>query len=250
MFNNLTTVRVQTLEDVKTFFDKVALKYNEQHGHSGKLLDYRLSLIKRAANFKPDDVVLEVGCGHGQHLIELAENFGIGIGIDLSAVMIELAKKRWKISGKTGDLIFRVDEAESLITVEDESIDVMLFVGTIEHLLNQSSVLINAFRVLKDGGRIICLTPNGNFIWYRYLAPVLGISTQHLSTDRFLNESEFRTILNDAKFIFINFSPWTFIPKGDMPPYLGFIMKWVDRLGNIFKINGFQSGLLAVARKN
>jgi len=250
MLSKLNTLQVQTIEDVKSFFDKTALDYTEQHGHPEKLLDYRISLIKKLGQFKPNDVVLEVGCGHGQHLIELAENFGAGIGIDLSDVMIESAKNRWENSGKTGNLTFRIDEAESMNTVPDNSIDVILFVGTMEHLLNRASVLMNTFRVLKDSGRFICLTPNRDFIWYRCIAPVLGIPTQHLSTDRFLNKSEFKTMLKNTKFTSINIDPWTFIPKGDMHPVLGFIMQLVDTVGTIFKINVFQSGLLAAARKN
>ena len=67
----VTTTPVHGLDDVRGFFDRCASAYTEQHGHSERLLAYRLGLIRAHARLRPDDVVLDVGCGPGDHLVAL-----------------------------------------------------------------------------------------------------------------------------------------------------------------------------------
>jgi SAM-dependent methyltransferase len=144
--------------------------YAETHGDPSSLLRYRLSLIHERAHFQPTDVVLEIGCGNGLHLLALADSFGRGIGIDLSPAMLRVARRHVTRSPWQGKLQFTVDLAEQLSSVADASIDVIFSVGALEHMLDKRRVIANAFRVLKPGGRFICLTPNGHYLWYRWLA--------------------------------------------------------------------------------
>jgi ubiquinone/menaquinone biosynthesis C-methylase UbiE len=60
-----------------------------------------------------------------------------------------------------------VDLAEQLGSVADASIDVAFSVGALEHMLDKGHVIANVFRVLRPGGRFICLTPTGHYPWYR-----------------------------------------------------------------------------------
>ena len=59
-----------------------------------------------------DSVVLDLGCGRGNHTIALAERFGCNIiGIDLLATNIEMAKKAAASSRQIGVLICRCSSA-------------------------------------------------------------------------------------------------------------------------------------------
>ena len=89
----LRTTIVRAHEDIRAFFDAQAEQYAETHGDPSSLLRYRLSLIHERAHFQPTDVVLEIGCGHGLHLLALADSFGRGIGIDLSPAMLRVARR-------------------------------------------------------------------------------------------------------------------------------------------------------------
>ena len=159
MSSGLKTRPAQSHADVAAFFDACAPTYADQHGDAERLLRYRLSLVRAAARLRPGDVVLEIGCGTGFHLLALAAEYGRGLGVDLSPAMVDVARGRCGPGQR--HVAFAVDAAERLATLADGSVDVVLAIGALEHMLDQGAVCRSVFRVLKPGGRFICLTLNG-----------------------------------------------------------------------------------------
>lgn len=202
------------------------------------------------AQLRPNDVVLDLGCGNGHHLIALAPEIARGIGVDLSPGMIELARTRLGRSPWGARLKFEVDDTESLRSVAAQSIDLALCIGAFEHMLDKNAVLASVYRVLKPGGRLFCLTANANYVWYRTIAPLIGIATKHLSSDRFLNRDEFVGLLDQAGLRDIRSSAWTFIPKGDMPALFGFLLAGLDSIGRCARLNSLRGGLWLRAFKD
>lgn len=250
LFRGVPTTPVQDTADIKSFFDQCASSgFAEQHGDPKRLLDYRLRLIRQHARLRPTDVVLDLGCGNGHHLIALAPEMARGVGVDLSPEMIKLARARLRSSPWEGRLTFQLDDAERLNGIAAQSVDVTICIGAFEHMLDKRAVLANVHRVLKPGGRFFCLAPDGDFVWYRTIAPLMGIATKHLSTDRFLTRDEFVGLLNQAVFCRIQSSPWTFIPKGDIPPLVGFLLSGLDAIGRCTRLNFLRGGLLVCAWK-
>ena len=246
----LRTTIVRDYADVRAFFDACAEHYAETHGDPAGLLRYRLSLIRTRARFRPTDVVLEIGCGNGLHLLALADSFGRGIGVDLSPAMLRVARRHVAGSPWHTKLRFTVDMAERLHSVADASVDVVFSVGALEHMLDKVRALANAFRVLKPGGRFVCLTPNGRYLWYRWLASWFGLETRHLSTDRFLSRGQLDHLLREAGFQDLAFSYWTFIPRGDMHPLHAALLGVLDRVGRIAASDVLRGGLVVCAQRN
>ena len=163
----------------------------------------------------------------------LADSFARGIGIDLSPAMLRVARRQMARSPWGQKLQFTVDLAEQLGSVADASIDVVFSVGALEHMLDKGRVVANVFRVLRPGGRFICLTPNGHYLWYRWLAPLCRLETRHLSTDWYLSRRQLAHLLHTAGFRDPAFSYWTFIPHGDMHPLHAALLDVLDRCGRI-----------------
>jgi SAM-dependent methyltransferase len=249
MFKKLITKPVHSTEDIKAFFDWCARTYSEQHGSPDSLLNYRIRLIKQSIPIRPNDTVLDIGCGNGHHLFALANDLGRGIGIDLSSGMIAAANERLQASSWQKKMTFCVDNAEELSTVSEQSIDVALCIGAFEHMLNKSAVLNSIYRVLKPQGCFFCLTPNGDYLWYRFLAPLLRLDIKHLSTDKFLTHIEMERLLTQSGFNRIHTRNWTFIPKGDIHPTLRPLLWVLDGVGNLFNLQQLQGGLLVCAWK-
>jgi 2-polyprenyl-6-hydroxyphenyl methylase/3-demethylubiquinone-9 3-methyltransferase len=235
----LVTTTVRDHDDVRAFFDRSASSYEEQHGPAERLLRYRMSLLRQSARFRSGDTVLEIGCGDGMHLFALADSFARGIGIDISEEMVSRANAR----GSGDKLRFAASLGEELSTVDDASVDVAYCVGSLEHMLDQPAVARAAFRVLRQGGRFVGLTPNGGYIWYRRLAPLLGLPTQHLATDHFLTGDELATLLREAGFADIRIDSWTFIPRGDMPTWVAALLSVLDAVGRVFNAGRLRGGL-------
>jgi 2-polyprenyl-6-hydroxyphenyl methylase/3-demethylubiquinone-9 3-methyltransferase len=229
----LATTAVETHDDVRQFFDGLAAGYVEQHGPASRLLHYRVRLLREAAQFRGDETVLEIGCGDGMHLFALAGSFARGIGVDISAAMIDRVRER--AAGREAH--FRFD------------VDLVYCVGSLEHMLDQPAVLRAACRVLKPGGRFVGLTPNGSYLWYRRLAPTLGIATQHLATDHFLDRNELAAMLQAAGFTAPRLDAWTFIPRGDMPRWTAHLLTILDGIGRVLGIRNLRGGIRFATRK-
>ncbi len=75
-------------------------------------------------------------------------------GIDLSAVMIDLAKRNAKDEGLTDQIEFELGSAYSL-PVEDHSLDLVLCINTLHHLDRPVDFFNEVVRSLKEGGAFV-----------------------------------------------------------------------------------------------
>jgi SAM-dependent methyltransferase len=237
---------VRTPEDVVRHFDGLAAHYHETHGCAEKLLSYRLGIIRRFLAGARRGTLLEIGCGTAIHLLALAGQFGHAIGTDVSAEMVNVARRRAEGSPGSDHISIRVDPAEELATIEDSSIDVVLCVGALEHMLDKNRIVRRVHRVLKPGGMFVALTPNGGYCWYRHIAPVLGLDVRHLSTDRFLTAGELEGLLNGGGLQIVARRYWCFVPQGDLPAGWGPMLRVLDWCGERAGI-GYLRGGIAVA---
>jgi ubiquinone/menaquinone biosynthesis C-methylase UbiE len=137
----VATTSSYSTTDIRSFFDQCASTGSpEQHGHAQRLLEYRLAIVRRLARPRPTDVVLDLGCGNGHHLLALGSEVARGIGIDISPGMIELARARLWSPPWRADFTFEVDDAEELKGIADESIDLAICIGAFEHMLDKRAV--------------------------------------------------------------------------------------------------------------
>ncbi|HEX4275111.1 MAG TPA: class I SAM-dependent methyltransferase [Bryobacteraceae bacterium] len=247
MGTRLKTRHASTHTDVSAFFDGSASTYAEQHGEAERLLQYRLELIGEAARFRPVDTVLEVGCGNGLHLLALAGAFSSGRGVDLSPAMIEAARVAARRPRLEPRVTFAVDQGERLDSVANASIDVVFCIGAIEHMLDQAQVFRSVYRVLRAGGRFVCITLNGGSLWYRYLAPAMGFDTRRLSTDHYLSADELRLFSSRAGFDSAKIDAWTFIQRGDMPQSIALLLEMSDTIGKLARLDLLRGGLRLAA---
>jgi ubiquinone/menaquinone biosynthesis C-methylase UbiE len=250
IFRGIATRPSYSTADVRSFFDQCAATGSpEQHGHAQRLLEYRLALLRSLARPRSTDVVLDLGCGNGHHLLALAPEVARGIGIDISPGMIELARARLRGSPCEANLTFKVDDAEELKGIANQSIDLAICIGALEHMHDKRAVLASIYRVLKFGGRFFCLTLHADYVWYQTIAPLLGFATKHLSSDRMLTHDEFVSLLHQAGFRGFRFAPWAFIPRGDVPAPVALLLTILDAIGRHARLDSLRGGLSLCAWK-
>lgn len=245
----LQTTQAKSTEDIRAFFDAIAASYADLHGHADQALRYRLNLIDSLLTGTPRNTLVEIGCGTGLHLFPLASSFQQTIGTDLSPAMIARAEAIRSNHSHAQHIQLHVDPAESLATISNQTADAVLCVGALEHMPDKAAVLHQVYRVLKPGGAFVCLTPNGDYAWYRQLAPRLGLSIRHLSTDRFLGQQELCALLTDSGLTLERIQAWTFIPRGDMPRHWASVLQFADRIGRLTGASCFRGGLALRAIK-
>lgn len=246
----LTTRPVHDVDEIRAFFDALATDYHESHGDGGRLLRYRLSVIRRLLSDVERSCLVEIGCGTGLHLFPLAGEFHAAIGTDLSPGMIAAAEAIRAAHPHGMRVHLAADAAECLGGVQDSVADAVLCVGAFEHMQDRHTVLREVQRVLKPGGAFVCLSANGGYVWYTRLAPWLRLATRHLSSDRFVTGSEWRALLREAGLRPLEIGYWRFVPAGDMPRWAAAIMSGLDRVGAALGLSALRGGCYAKAVKS
>jgi len=117
---------------------------------------YYLDVIKDVIT--KNDKVIDYGCGSGGFLIATAPLCKEIVGIDIS--------ERFVAEGQNNIREMKIENASishakgDQIAYSDAYFDVLIMIDVIHHLESIDSTLMEAFRVLKPGGKIIVFEPN------------------------------------------------------------------------------------------
>jgi arsenite methyltransferase len=104
---------------------------------------------------RPDQTVIDIGCGAGFDTILAACRVGPNgkaIGIDMTEAMIDKARKNAASVG-VENVEFRQGEVEQL-PLRDCSVDLVISNGVFNLCTDKPKVLRDVFRVLRPGGRL------------------------------------------------------------------------------------------------
>ena len=125
-------------------------------GHAMRLLNTKPNAAAIAGlSIQPTDHILELGCGPGQAIAQMAQMTTQGkiYGIDASPAMLQQAMRRNKQALLAGRVRLSLGEFLSLPMAND-SIDKILAVNVIYFWKNPSAILAECHRVLRFGGII------------------------------------------------------------------------------------------------
>lgn len=115
--------------------------------------------------------VLEYGCGAGSLLLHLAreDRFTRVVGVDISETV--LANVRRSVETCPAAVAEKVTLLQPgndrLPQVPDGSIDLLISVATIEHVIDPYLVLDELFRIAAGGATLICSVPNYAYLKHR-----------------------------------------------------------------------------------
>ena len=109
--------------------------------------------------FKPQDNVLDIGCGDGSFSIKILDKIPHGhlLGIDRSENMLELARKKIKNYPH-----FSVKNMDLLDINFTEKFDYVVSFWCLQWCLDLEKAFSNIYRALKPGGKMMTLFPNGD----------------------------------------------------------------------------------------
>jgi SAM-dependent methyltransferase len=112
----------------------------------------------RAAELRPGDRVLEVGCGMGRFTLALASR-GIAIeGLDFSPVLLERLRA---FEGQRFNIPLHVADIDAPPASLDGQFDAVMAFFVLHHLPDLNRTMAAVARLLKPGGRAVFLDVNG-----------------------------------------------------------------------------------------
>jgi SAM-dependent methyltransferase len=114
-----------------------------------------LDILRETVGVRPDDTVLEIGCGVGRVGRVMAPFVKEWIGCDVSANMLRLASRR--LLGLPNIRLVEISGYD-LQPIPDASVDVVYTTVVFMHLeeWDRYNYVLEAKRVLKPGGRFYC----------------------------------------------------------------------------------------------
>lgn len=204
-------------------------QYYEDSAH--RFWDPKDGLIGRDLHIYPlltglSGTILEYGCGSGSLLLNLAreERFRRCIGVDLSANALAMVQQAWRElgSGEDDKLQVMIPTDDLLPEVPDGSVDVILSLATIEHVINPYVVLDELHRIASENAVFIGCVPNYAYIKHVFQLmfgiqprtgtddPVenwrnVGWDGMHIHT---FTKSSFGTLLADCGWKPVKWSGW------------------------------------------
>lgn len=111
--------------------------------------------------------VLDVGCGTGNFLVELANLPAHLVGLDISAGMLkEAGVKTSRVVLVRGDAVF--------MPFEDEAFDAVYCIQTLHHIPDKRRFMSEVYRILKNKGRFIiqsCSHKQLETFWFYHYFP-------------------------------------------------------------------------------
>jgi SAM-dependent methyltransferase len=131
-------------------FTRQAIPFAQMPAHSAEM---SLRLIAEAAQLRPADTLLDVGCGPGLVSCAFAPQVAHVTGIDFTPAMIDQARALQSAKQLT-NLTWHVGDMRAL-PFPDASFSCTLSRYTFHHLLEPAVVFAEMLRVTQPGGRIV-----------------------------------------------------------------------------------------------
>ena len=118
------------------------------------------------AHVRPNDAVIDMGCGPGLFSMLAAQRGAQVLGIDGSARMIELCRESAASSG-VSNLAFDVADIAALDDRAPRSLNVILCSSVLEYVPDLDRQLARFARLLRPGGTLIVSMPNAQSFYRR-----------------------------------------------------------------------------------
>lgn len=115
-------------------------------------------------NIEANDLVLDLGCGGGQHSIRVAGKCKKIIGVDYSQRQLEIAKNSAR-DKKIKNIKFIKLDLERKLPFKNNSFNKILCLDVLEHLNKRKQLLMEIKRVLKPKGIFFTSLPHKNTSW-------------------------------------------------------------------------------------
>lgn len=136
--------------------EREAARYQDPAADTCYPLEYSYHLLGDVRG----KTVLDFGCGSGENTVLLAQRGATVYAMDISELLMTVAKQRLAVNGVGSDVRFLCSSAYNL-ALADESVDIVFGIAILHHL-DLSLAAREVWRVLRKGGRAIFQEPVRN----------------------------------------------------------------------------------------
>ena len=149
--SSMRRVVIKRQDKMRAFFDSVAGRLGKDYvpGRSWK------GMAEALLRLMPPMVIADLGAGEGAFALLLAQRATKVIAVDSSSKMIEVSREQALRHG-VKNVEYRLGDMEEL-PIEDRAVDLVFFSQSLHHALHPERAILEAWRILVPGGRIVVL---------------------------------------------------------------------------------------------
>lgn len=154
------------------FWNKLADKYAAQPVGNPDAFERKIAITKSC--LRPDDVVLNIGCGTGSLALRLAGDAAHVHGLDISSEMVRIANEKAAAQGVENVTFHNGPFDQSFETFEDGSLDGICAYSILHLLEDRAAALAQIHKLLKPGGFFVSSTVCLGGTWVPY-TPIIAV---------------------------------------------------------------------------
>jgi ubiquinone/menaquinone biosynthesis C-methylase UbiE len=176
-------------DKMRAYFDELAGKFGRNYvpGRSWQ------GLAETLLTLMPPMVIADLGAGEGTFSQLLARRSKKVIAVDNSEKMVEYGRELARKHG-VKNLEYRKGDLEE-VPIRDEAVDLAFFSQALHHAQHPERAVAEAWRILKDGGRIVVLDLlRHSYEEARELYADLWLGFTEVEVTRFLRQAGFKNI--------------------------------------------------------
>ncbi|MGD8191688.1 class I SAM-dependent methyltransferase [Brevibacillus ginsengisoli] len=185
------------MQSVIDFYEK----YNEESRlttDNARKIEFIITTRTLDNYIKPAYTVLELGAGTGIYSIYYAEKGNKVVATDITPKHVELIQEKVvKRNGVPLDLEAKIANATNLGEFESEAFDVVLCLGPLYHLINETDrvkCIQESLRVLKRGGLLVVAYINKHYILHSVM-----LNNKKYLTNKFIDKMLRTGVIRDGE---------------------------------------------------
>jgi SAM-dependent methyltransferase len=238
---NFETKAATSSRDVLSFYDAYASTWDSRFGDSPANVHFhatRLNSLLTLARFAPSDTAVELGVGTGPYLSAIAPKVARLIAIDGSIGMLDVLRRKHAHLANVEVLQRDLEQSSAAV---DFQADIVYWFGLLEHIIDVPAFLSNCRRMLKPGGRIVLVAPNGRCPWYGALRRIWRAGA-HCSTDRYYTPGQCDGLMARHGFVRDRLVYWGYAPAG-VSRWLYLLLTSLGRLADATPLRRYAGGM-------
>jgi ubiquinone/menaquinone biosynthesis C-methylase UbiE len=250
--NNFNTKKSTSEKDVIEFYENYAESwdsrfnnaFSDQYFHKSRWSIFS-KVIEKFQLTNTD--ALELGVGTGVYIDKSSRLFKQITAVDGSKNMLNKLNEKLKNQNIT-NVETVLSDVIDLKNVKSESVNVVYFFGLIEHIINMKGFVNEIYRVLKPGGYVIGVTPNGLSPWYK-LRKLLRGTGMHCSTDTYYTLPQLKSVFSVNNIEIVDNIYWGGVPAGINNKSFTYLLRFVEKAVVAFNLKQVLGGITFVGKK-
>ena len=159
--------------------------------------------LVRVVDLKPEESLLELGCGQGFFVEEFSKISKHVVGVDLGKELIEIAKKNLPAQAGIPNAKFLAGNAEDQKILQGEKFDAIIIVLALQNMKDLGAVVKNMSRLLKENGRVVIVLNHPTFRIPKQSSwgTDTAAKSQYRRVDAYMSELEAKIDMNPGKLL-------------------------------------------------